>query len=435
MKICYHIQLLSALASLLTFSSVDAAQSQKKLKFSQDMQNHIQHKNYKRLDGVLKKSATKKKTLATIKHAAKSSNHPELVSAIRANNRLQTKKYGMDQGNFLKTAYFIETRLPKIVKKKNYYITKKKSGLSNNLEHDPSRKATFIILEGKKAQLGKGKKKLVTKAIYYNDAHPEIVARGEQSVPMKRELQVTKKLQSKPGLFQTYGFGKHKAHGKKYTTIYSKLYSPGSLHSALEDKTKFSIYEKIKIAKDIVRGLHSLHKRGLVHRDLGARNYLINIPKGKRGKRNIEACIADLGRTDYTKNVKDSKVQGNTSYTAPEALYRSKLSKKDYFKTDTYAVGCVLYWLFHEKRARWQDMSYVKDTKRPLKTRYHELVHRILKATDSRRKSLDKKKHLSPKAELEAVILNMVDPYPAKRKSAAQLSKRLDALFKRVKKK
>ena len=432
MKICQFTALLASAASLMTCSNIDATNRQA---LEQKIQTNVQQNHYKPIDRILKKNATRKKNLAVVKKVAKNNQHQGLTSALQANKRLKTKNYGMSQGNFLKAAYFIETRLPEIIKKKNYYMLKKKTGLSNNIEYDPSTKSTFIILEGKKAKLGLGKKKIVTKAIHYNNGRPKVVARGEQSIPMKQEFKLTKKLRGKPGLFQTHGFGKHKAHGKKYTTIYSKLYSPGALQTAFDKKMKFSVYEKIKIAHNVVRGLYSLHKKGLVHRDLGARNYLINVPKGKKGKRDIEACIADLGRTDYAKHVKGSKIQGNTSYTAPEGLYRHRMSKKDYFKTDVFAVGCVLYRLFYEKqKAPWQKISYVKDS-RPLQERYHEMMHKIIKATKSRRTKLAKKKHLSPKEELESVMLNMTHPYPKKRKTAEALSKRMDKLFSRVKKK
>lgn len=408
----------------LTISTLLVAEKDEKLE--QKIHAALEKNSYSAIDSLLKKNASAVQKI-NVHHL-----NYDLLYAFRANNSIRTKKYGMSQKNFLRTAFFIESKLPDFVENKKYYITKSKSGLSNNLEYDPLTKNVFIILDGKKARVGKGKKKTVTKAISYNGADPRIVARGEQSSSMKREFALTKQLQNTPGLFQTYGFGTHKAHGKKYTTIYSKLYKPGSLQGVFDKGMKFSVYEKIKIAHDILHGLHMIHQKGLVHRDLGARNYLINVPRGKIGKRKVQACIADFGRMNYIKNVRDTKVQGNTSYTAPEGLFRWKLKKEQYFKTDVFAVGCVLYRLVYNKtRAPWQKFSYVKDS-RPVKKRYREMVHKILKATESRRRALAKKKERSLKEELESIMLNMTHPYPEKRKSAQVQFERIDKLLTRL---
>lgn len=327
------------------------------------------------------------------------------------------KKEKLNRTHLLETARYIDTHT---FTKKKTYLPKEETGLAYDLEYDANYKNVFIILEGKRHFIGEGKKKTVRKAIHYHKKNPQIVARAEDPTTESRERLLTQKLHGAPGIFQTVGFGQNTKKGKKYSTIYSKLYNPGQLHNALEKGYNFTLKEKIKIAYDILQGLHSLHSRGIVHRDLGARNYLIDIPKGKPGKRAISAAIADLGRANYAKYAADTKVQGNTTYTAPEAIYRSILNGKAYYKTDTFAVGCVLYWLFYEKQGKWQDFSYVKSVHMPLYHRYMDLKSRVEKATKKRRTQLAKRSKKTVKDKFELLILRMLHTDPTKRATAEE---------------
>ncbi len=321
-----------------------------------------------------------------------------------------------------KCALFIETKLQKYVKSHKNYISKQSSGLPYSIEYDPQRKASFIVINDKNTYIGKGKKKLVFKAIHYNHRHPKVVARATDQVKNSTEHRLTKKVHGKPGIFKTVGFGTNKKKGKHFCTIYSKLYRPGSLQDAMDNKHRLSIYEKMKAAHGVLQGLDTLHSQGIVHRDLGARNYLIDIPKGKPGKRDVSAAVADLGRATYARRAANTKVQGNTTYTSPEGLFVKKMKGKDYYKSDVFATGCMLYRLFYGEKAPWQDRSYVKDVKGSLKSRYTTMKHRIKHATKKRRNRLFAKGHkLSSKEQFELLILKMLHTNPDKRPTAKQL--------------
>lgn len=363
-----------------------------------------------------------------LKKLAGEKNYPVLIKAIDAAKKLP-RRLGISKRQFLLASAFIETRLQEFVNDKKYFLTSQKTKLSHRLEYDPMTEECFIILEGKKNKIGEGAFKVVQKAIAYNKGKPQVVAQAVQRVRSLRELDITKKLHGKPGIFETLGFGRHKEKGKNHISIYSRMYNHGSLQDVLDAKMKFSLKQKLKMALNMMKGVESMHKLGIVHRDLGARNYLVNIAKGKK---NIEACVADLGRADYAKNVAGSKVQGNTKYTPPEGLYRNKMKSKDYYAADVYAIGCVLFRLYYEKLAPWQDRSYVKDT-RSIKTRYDELVYRINEVTRPRSRFLArkmKKGSLSPKYQFEKLILRMISQDPKKRGSSRYLSSRLEEILK-----
>lgn len=144
------------------------------------------------------------------------------------------------------------------------------------------------------------------------------------------------------------------------------------------------------------------------------------------------ACIADLGRAEYAKRLKGSLVQATKSYTALEGVHRSSLKTKDYFKTDVFAVGCVFYELFYNKKAPWQDTHYIDGSKHTVYKRHTELKHRIKHATKYRRKDLLEKRRsqLSPKKKFECLILRMLHTTAEKRGTASELRHRMQKIFK-----
>lgn len=424
-----QLLLLATAVILFGTQALDAkTQSSLKTKIESDLKKH----NDTHLGKLLKENVNTNITLDQLEALAKKNRSLPLLNAVKHTRKAKAKakRFNITSRELLQLSYFIETTLSKHIAGETFYLQKHKTGLSQILEHDPRTNTSFIVLEGKKAALGEGKKKTVNYALMYDPAHPKVVARAEQTEEMRREMEITKKMQGKPGLFETVGFAKHKKNGKSYKTIYSKIYSPGSLQTAFEKKCKLSLHEKMTAALNILRGLESLHTNKIVHRDLGARNYLINIPHGKPGRRNVEACIADLGRADYVKSASVTKIQGNTKYTSPEGLFIKKFKRNDYYSADVFAVGCVFYRLFYEKMAPWQDKSYVKDTHRSLKSRYKKMSHRIKKATKARRTKLAGKSssRLTKKEAFELLILRMLHTNPSKRGSAEDLRRELELI-------
>ncbi len=334
--------------------------------------------------------------------------------------------------DILKTSLFIEQKAAREMNKGNFYMPPRKTGTKHAVECDKLSKKCFIILDNKKAYIGEGAFKKVYKAIQYDQKKPKIVARATQIANKGRELALTKKMDGKPGLFTTLGFGTNKKHGKTYQTIYSKLYKPGSLQNALEKKMQFTTYEKIKIAKDILSGLASLHEKGIVHRDLGARNYLIDIPKGKPNKRNISTHIADLGKATYAKGAANTIVQGNTKYTSPEGILKTKMKGNNYYKSDIFAVGCVLHWLYYGKQAPWLNKSYVHDVSGSAIHRFHKLKWEVDHAIQNRRKKLYRLKNPTAKQQFEHLILKMLHTTAKKRSSAKNLSRKINEIFERI---
>ncbi|MCE5294169.1 MAG: serine/threonine-protein kinase [Chlamydiales bacterium] len=306
-------------------------------------------------------------------------------------------------------------------------------GLSHTIEYDAETDKYFIVLEGAGVYLDRGMKKVVSKALCVDGYNTSIVARAEQTQEMNRELAITKEFQGRPGLFKTLGICHHQNFDTQYHTIYSKLYQPGSLQKIFQKNYKLTFYETVRIARNIAKGLKTLHAKGVVHRDLGIKNYLINIPKGKPGRRKIVACIADFGRAELAKNIiPDARVQGNTTYMAPEGHFYQNLTKDSYAPLDIFALGCVFYRLYYGKKAPWQDTNYVKKDPRPIKARVREHKARIKAVTETRRKVLGQMKQRTPKQEFEYIILKMLHTAAKKRLTAAKLYKKIDDVYRQL---
>ncbi len=395
------------------------------------MEQEIKNKRFKNIAKRLKRNQV---ALKDVKAIAKKHHATAVINAVDATRKIAKyhKNLPVKRHRVLETALYIETEFQKAIKKHKYYRSKHKTGLPYTVEHDPSRKSTFIAIQDKKTYIGRGAFKKVYKAIHYNHEHPKVVARAEEKAKGVNEHALTKKVHGMPGVYETVGFGKHKAHGYTYHTTYSKLYRPGSLHDVLEKKTRLTLYEKMKVARDILQGLSSIHSKGIVHKDLGARNYLVEIPKKRRGFRNVRACIADLGCADYARKSAKTKVVGNTKYTPPEGLYLDKMRPNDYYKSDIYTTGCVLYWLFYGKKPSWIEKSYVNDVSGSLDARYKELSSRIENATKKRRNTLIKKgSKKSPKERFEQLILQMLEVNPNKRGTAKANLEKMERICKK----
>jgi serine/threonine protein kinase len=334
----------------------------------------------------------------------------------------------LSKKDFVRAALFIDRKLPKYVNREKFYLRKSDTKLKNILEYDPETKRVFIVLDNKKSFLGKGRKKIVSKAILYDQREPKLVARLQQLVKVKKEIEISRIMQGSPGIYEIYGFGKKKKTGQ---TVYAKLYRPGSLSRCFKNKIRLKLSEKMHIALSLLRGLESLHSKGIVHRDLCTQNCLIDITPGKRGKRVITACIADLGRCDNIQNVSKSNCQGHSTYTPPEGLLVEYLNVGDYMVTDVFALGCIFYQLYYGKMAPWQKVSYKKQTTIAADVRYDKLAKKINKATLKRRSSLEKRQSLgktTPKKAFECLILRMLHIDPAVRGTAAQLREELERI-------
>ncbi|GMT02415.1 hypothetical protein PENTCL1PPCAC_24589 [Pristionchus entomophagus] len=109
--------------------------------------------------------------------------------------------------------------------------------------------------------------------------------------------------------------------------------SSGSVDNFLKANPKTSTYKRTKIAMEAAAGLDYLHSRLCIHRDIAARNLLID----------KVAKVADFGLTRKTRNYKiDPEKPMNLRWISPEVYETAVVNKA----TDVYAFGITLYELY-----------------------------------------------------------------------------------------
>ena len=106
--------------------------------------------------------------------------------------------------------------------------------------------------------------------------------------------------------------------------------------------------QMIHIALQIIQGVHSLHQQGYVHGDLKLSNILKNAD---------EVGLIDFGLAfkvgvDAPSHAYREGYYGSVVYTSPEVLGVKNFAG-DYFKTEIWALGCLLATLRKHPQLHW----------------------------------------------------------------------------------
>jgi len=134
----------------------------------------------------------------------------------------------------------------------------------------------------------------------------------------------------------------------------------GSLQAALCNTTReWTNDKKLAVACGTAAGLAHLHKCGIVHRDIAARNVLL-------GENGI-AKVTDFGmaKSDVAHNNRTVSDMGATAWMAPEQLQRGTMDQKFAYskQSDVFAFGVLLFELF-EQTTPWLGFGRVDIVKR-----------------------------------------------------------------------
>lgn len=403
----------------------------------QKIEKAISSSDYIRLGTILRENVITLTQVEELASRSKELKIPKLFRAARFVLSFEFIKGNLETkiGDLLQAALFIEHKLPDYMRKNRYYLPPSTTGLAYAIECDPKTGKKFILLNGiPGSYLGRGCKKVVLKCILYSDLQPEILARAEQPNLGKKEWRITQLFQGSKGLFITRALTRYTVKGIRYAAVYSQIYNRGAIYNIFDKCHEFSDREKMKMALNILTGLAALHKKNIVHRDLGIGNYLVDIGQAENPKkRKITAVISDLGRASEVAEVRGVFPQGNSLFVAPEGLFYDKMKGKEYFKTDVFAVGAMFYRIFYEKKAPWQKKRYLRDSLKKRKETYRQFLAEINADTQPRRLALLQKKTvrpLTPKEAFESLILKMVHSNPEKRGSASDLKEEMLRIYR-----
>jgi len=107
----------------------------------------------------------------------------------------------------------------------------------------------------------------------------------------------------------------------------------GSLEKYLQANPNIALVQKVKWMHQIAAGMYHLHRENVVHKDMAARNVLLN--------KAMVAKISDFGLARILTDTDGAHISetdvGPVKWMAPESL----MSKKFTAKTDVYSYGIV----------------------------------------------------------------------------------------------
>jgi hypothetical protein len=181
-----------------------------------------------------------------------------------------------------------------------------------------------------------------------------------------RETDILLLLQGQPGILQV----KEKLTFLKENNfdlfVFEELYSDKTLSSHLtqviSENHQFTLKQKMGYAHDLLKGLSAIHEKQIIHHDIKPDNIFFSLRKSEKET----AVIADfsLACFNFETLFKDA-ARVVPTWTAPEyadVLLRVDPKPEEFHqaatsKMDVWALGLVLYCLFHHVFPAWDQLS------------------------------------------------------------------------------
>lgn len=310
------------------------------------------------------------------------------------------------------------------------FYPKSSTGCFCDMAYDPLTGMKFINLD-RGPRLGVGYYKVVTTAIRYNSFRPEIVAFADQVEDKPIEKKMTRYVQGMPHVIKVYGFADYEKKGQRHYAMYSKYYHQGSLLQALWKKKtyRFTVREKIEMARQMIQAIEALHQHKIVHRDIKLSNFLLDI-KGRGKNRRLDVVLADFEAARFENEVARMRAHADKEHFSPEGILRP-LKAEEFYAGDIFALGTSLHWLLNEKKPIWAKECYFMQSNIPAITRYKNFVRLLDQEVVTKRLKLIRKSRsekLTQEERFLLIIYQMLLPDPQSRGTATSLRKQLDSL-------
>ncbi len=219
--------------------------------------------------------------------------------------------------------------------------------------------------------------------------HPEIAFKKKNVERFRNELRLTRKIAHRNVCRM---FHLHEDDGATYITM--EYVQGEDLKNSLRMMGPFTIGKTVSVAKQVCEGLQEAHSHGIFHRDLKARNIILD--------RNGNAHIMDFGiaSSSETKGLtEDGMSIGTPTYMSPEQAAGKEIDQR----SDIYSLGVIIYEMVTGEAPFQGDsslsiaMQHKLDTPRPpveLNRRIPEPLNRLIlkcleKKKESRYQSVD----------------------------------------------
>jgi tetratricopeptide (TPR) repeat protein len=155
--------------------------------------------------------------------------------------------------------------------------------------------------------------------------------RAEDVARLRHEAQALARMGAQPNVVTVFDLGED--GGRPF--VVCEYVAGGDLADELARAAgPLPIERAVGIARDLLRALHYVHERGVVHRDLKPRNvWLADDGSAKLG--DFGLALAD----DQSRLSLEGAITGTPAYAAPEQLEGRAVDGR----TDLYGLGCLLY--------------------------------------------------------------------------------------------
>lgn len=159
--------------------------------------------------------------------------------------------------------------------------------------------------------------------------HPEIALKKKNIERFRNELRLTRKIAHRNVCRM---FHLHEEDGATYITM---EYVPGEdLKSSIRMMGSFTIGKTVSIAQQICQGLREAHHQGIFHRDLTAKNIILD----REG--NVHIMDFGIALSRETKGLtEEGKSIGTPTYMSPEQAAGRGIDQR----SDIYSLGVILY--------------------------------------------------------------------------------------------
>lgn len=205
-------------------------------------------------------------------------------------------------------------------------------------------------------KIGEGSFGVVYEAVVGNDARVAVkFLKGGSTEAFRIEVERHLSLQHHRNVVQCLGTVNCVIDGSTRLGLVLEFCRYGALSNALygPKPMQWSRVQRMRVAREVAAGLAHLHKLGIVHRDVAARNVLLSEPTR-------EAKVSDFG---IAREVADPEATGETKgdaaapvkWMAPEQMERNCFSHK----SDVFAFGVLLFEIF-AAAAPWAELTNMK---------------------------------------------------------------------------
>jgi len=147
---------------------------------------------------------------------------------------------------------------------------------------------------------------------------------------------------------------------KMTTTLYIQMQlCDGTLRNYLEkrnyDNKEINMKESMNIIHQLIKGIHYLHSKNIVHRDLNPNNIFIHNNNNK-----LTIKIGDFG---LAKDLDDSNINNKMSNSYGLELYISPEQKKGQYskKSDIYSLGIICYEILTKFSTQMERIEKIKN--------------------------------------------------------------------------